>query len=349
MDAYYEMLNSEKRVLEDRLYEAEYNYEQALKELETLRTSHAEPAATDASEKPTSPPPSGPEFRAPLRGESAAPSKANVEAPEIPDGPPKVELPPGFEDDARKPTPSSVIRKAALRTEAETLKPATPRKPLGDEELAAAVIAALDQHVDHIHINPRVTTGIDLDGHPGDDGILAVIEPRNKSGQFLAAPGAVTIALIDPAIQGDAGRVGRWDFDQAEAAQFLQQDGSEAGFHFQVPWQGVEPCNERLHLFIRYVTEDGTKIDADREISVRLASRVAQGWTPRPEREGTEVENAEVPVSWMQNPGDNAPTAVRAVGEVLLPAPPSAGASNSTSPLSTKPAKPTGRFWKPSR
>ena len=39
MDAYFEMLNAEKRVLEDRLYEVQYDYEQALAELETCRNS----------------------------------------------------------------------------------------------------------------------------------------------------------------------------------------------------------------------------------------------------------------------------------------------------------------------
>jgi hypothetical protein len=352
MDAYFEMLNSEKRVLEDRLYEVEYNYEQALKELESFREQAEKEPAVDGSSKPSKPP--TPEFRAPPQRDQK-PSKSRTSEPlEVPSELPKIELPPGFEDGARKPSTPSVFRKAASRTERDaihpvadsaTSQPVSSRKPTSDQELAAALVAALDHHVDHIYIDPRSTSGVDLDGHPGDDGISVWIEPRNKNGQFLEAPGPVTIALLDPSVPGEGARVARWDFDQADVAKSLEQGPPNRGFHFQVPWPDAEPCSERLHLFIRYVAEDGRKVEADREISVRLVSRVAQGWTPRPDRGESEAASGEVPVSWTQDEGDNTPTAIRAVGMESLPSPRSTNSPTEVGGSSKAP----GRFWMPFR
>ena len=52
-DVYFEMLNAEKRVLEDRLNELEYRHEIALKELETCNSkgSSGDSRTSPASER----------------------------------------------------------------------------------------------------------------------------------------------------------------------------------------------------------------------------------------------------------------------------------------------------------
>ena len=87
-DAYFDMLNAEKRVLEDRLYETQYNYEQAVAELEAARgnaKSGKKPAGRARSDESEGP------LTEPKEDEPDA-------TPELP----KIELPPGVEEGKRR-------------------------------------------------------------------------------------------------------------------------------------------------------------------------------------------------------------------------------------------------------
>jgi len=178
-DAYFEMLNAEKRVLEDRLYDAEYNYEQALAELKAARGTTKEgrkPFAgkrTAESEQP---------LTEPAEEEPGQDSGVPTEVPELP----KIELPPGVEEGKRRSSgPAAVRPAAAVKTEVPVVT--TGKRRLNDEQLAAAIVSALDQRVESIYLNPRVSGGADFDGQPGDDGIRVLVEPRNRSGGLPAS------------------------------------------------------------------------------------------------------------------------------------------------------------------
>ena len=80
MDAYFELLNSEKRVLEDRLYELEYDYQKALKELEEYRDGQKQ----QESSNQLGPEPSGERSEATDDGDSQHESENGMEL-DIPD------------------------------------------------------------------------------------------------------------------------------------------------------------------------------------------------------------------------------------------------------------------------
>ena len=98
-DAYFDMLNAEKRVLEDRLFETQYNYEQAVAELEAARGN------TKGGKKPAGRTRSD-ESEGPLTEPQADEPR---EAPELP----KIELPPGVEEGRRRKTNSAAMRPAS--------------------------------------------------------------------------------------------------------------------------------------------------------------------------------------------------------------------------------------------
>ena len=47
-------------------------------------------------------------------------------------------------------------------------------------------------------------------------------------------------------------------------------------------WPADPPKHNRLHLFVRYVTADGRRLEANAPIDVALAGERQAGWTPAP-------------------------------------------------------------------
>lgn len=263
VDVYFDMLNAEKRLLEDRLFEAEYNYERALRELQTCRTRSTpeRPRETRDDDNRRPPPievPDLPEIELPPGFSSAEVRWSDRRARPVGTG-----VAPGFSDPS---DPGPIVRSGRERAEPST--PAASRPPT-------------DQRVVAIDLNARRTGGIELDGIPGDDGISVLIEPRNAAGQFVAKPAAISIVLLDPLQRDDQARFARWDFDLSAAQRMMKPQGSDRGLHVQVPWTETPPTTDRLHLFVRYSTEDGRVLESDREIVLRLPGMVADRWTPR--------------------------------------------------------------------
>ena len=260
VDAYFDMLNAEKRILEDRLFEAEYNHEKALRELEACRTKPVPSRSRDQRDED--------DRRLP-------PS----EAPDLPE----VEFPPGFSrsdgrltDDRFRPVGTGVLPLAEYPSSRDdSIRPQVPdtRSPAQTG----------DQRVATISLNSRCTGGIDLDGMPGDDGLSVLVEPRNAEGQFVAQPAAVSLVLLDPLERGDRARFARWDFDRSAAQRMMKTQGLDRGLHIRVPWPDVPPTTDRLHLFVRYTTDDHRILESDREVLIRSPELVADRWTPRAE------------------------------------------------------------------
>jgi hypothetical protein len=142
------------------------------------------------------------------------------------------------------------------------------------------------RQVASIAIDRALTGGVSADGIPGDQGLLVVVEPRDRAGRTVDAPAEISIVLLDPALKdrdGTALRVARWDFTAAETAALFRRNGARKTIHLTTPWLGDPPAHGNLHLFVRYVTGDGRKLQADTPVVVALpsdatrrASQVAQ-------------------------------------------------------------------------
>jgi hypothetical protein len=262
---------------------------------------------------------------------------------------PKIELPPGVEEGKRKkPTPTAVRPASAIVGESAVVS--ARKRPLTEDQLAAAIVSALDQRVELIHLNPRLTGGADFDGQPGDDGICVLVEPRNRSGDFVPEPAHISIVLLDPAKSGDAARVARWDLDADAASEFLHTDTLDRGLLLRLPWQDAVPENKRLHVFVRYITADGRKLETDRDIKIDSADMVARSWTPRRTPLPEKAPGGEATVSWLPKSEPEKPAVVHAVAEVPAQSRPVRDAGSGSAPAaSASSPTPTGRFWKPDR
>jgi len=221
-------------------------------------------------------------------GPAAGPSvpsleKSSVFVPGEPDA--TIETP-----DAAKPgTPSDALdnrRAPAEGAPAETpsgeqLEEAPKFRPTGANFNSGALTgAAGGEQVARIALSPAMCGGYDADGKPGDEGISLLLQPQNTQGRPIAAPGEVSVVLLDPALVGESARVARWDFSAAETAGRFHSDAPTAGIHLQTRWPAAPPLHEKLHLFVRYTTADGRRLEADRPIKVALPGAPAPDWVP---------------------------------------------------------------------
>lgn len=148
----------------------------------------------------------------------------------------------------------------------------TPFTPAGDSRHVAAVV-----------LNRTLTGGISGEDGAGDQGLLVVVEPRDRAGRGIDAPADVSIAVLDPAVldtDGKAMRVARWDFNAAETAAMFRSAGSSRAIHLTTTWPGDPPTHNKLHLFVRYVTADGRKLEVNQPIEVALQGDRTARWTP---------------------------------------------------------------------
>lgn len=212
-----------------------------------------------------------PPARTPPAGGIRSRLQRPLEAPSIdsPDlGPPSIEIP----DLPQTPTPPA--------TESLPI-PTTPTRPQpGVPELLP--VKPSDPKVTHIHLNPLMTGGADFDGQPGDEGLSVLIEPRNAADEFVPQAGAVSVVVLDPAKEGDAARVARWDFTLSAAQQKLATASAASGIQLEMPWPASPPANNKLKLFVRYEGPDGRQLVTDRDIYITPPGQITRSWTPRP-------------------------------------------------------------------
>ncbi len=239
----------------------------------------------------------GPELeRAPrYRGGGAAPSapptpdvnQPNVELPSQPSR----EVPEEFKLPARRLPPETGEPPRRLPGPAEPGGPSLDgpgreedRHPSPDRNTAApagsAAVVPFDpsgdsRQVASITLERRLTGGISTGDGEGDQGLLVVVEPRDAAGRTVDAPADVSVVVYDPAVQeasGHAAMVARWDFTAAETAALFRRDGSEQAIHLAGGWPAELPKHSQLHLFVRYVTADGRRLEADGPVEVALGS-----------------------------------------------------------------------------
>lgn len=278
-------LERDLRLHEDRIYELEdlvTRYEQELAACQAQTAVPVGPAIVQPaiSRPATGPPPTGARSQpssAPAATQGRPPSGGQGASGGL--GVPRVEMP-------VESTPPGHIPQR-LRTRGVTQPPTGadgPRSaPPSERENPAPHrsmwrTGADNRQVARIMLNGLFTGGYDADGRPGDEGIAASIEPRDARGRLVAAAAPVSVVVLDPAEQGAAARVARWDFSADEIAALGQTTQKTEGIHLAMDWPDKPPAHGRLHLFVRYTTDDGRKLEAKQEIDVDVLGRQARRW-----------------------------------------------------------------------
>jgi hypothetical protein len=254
VNAHIDTVNAEYRQLEDYVYCLEDENARLQQQLDALAAARTpEPAAAPGATR-------GGLFR--NRPERVPRGGAT---PAAPADEPQIDVP-----GSSSPAPAT--------SPPEQIRPAGGEKPIAAAEPPAK---PADTKITHITLSPLFTGGADFDGHPGDEGLCIVIEPRNAGDQYVPEAGPISIVVLDPSREGEAARVARWDFDLSAARQKLANSGAAAGIKLELPWPATPPDANRLHLFVRYETADGRKLQTDREVFLTPPGQISNRWTPR--------------------------------------------------------------------
>jgi hypothetical protein len=150
--------------------------------------------------------------------------------------------------------------------------------PVGGTSIVPSADSA---QVDRITHHRLLVGGWEFDGRPGDEGIFLLVEPRDAEGRLLAAAAPVSVVLLDRGLAGEAARVARWDLTAEQVATLFRRLDVGEGIYLELPWSAAPPVHGHLHLFVRYTTRDGRRLEASRELDITLANQAAQqDWTP---------------------------------------------------------------------
>ncbi|HVX11700.1 MAG TPA: hypothetical protein VHC22_11010 [Pirellulales bacterium] len=152
----------------------------------------------------------------------------------------------------------------------------------------------IDLVVTQITLNRKLTGGHNVDGRPGDEGVMVVVEPLNAAGDLIEVPGEVSIVVLDPTLEGDAARVARWDFNSLEAADHIKRTPMGDGLHFDLRWPHSPPTHRVLNLYVRYTTSDGRRLQVEKQIEIdplggeEPADRVTENHDAKSDHVGTD-------------------------------------------------------------
>jgi hypothetical protein len=159
-------------------------------------------------------------------------------------------------------------RPASISAAAGVAASAIPFNPSGNSRQVASV-----------ELDRMRTGGINSGDRSGDQGLLVVIEPRDAAGRAVDAPADVNVAVLDPALEGEAARVARWNFTAAETAGLFRRTNAGGAMHLAMAWPANPPKHNKLHLFVRYVTADGRKVETNQPIEIALPGDKTARWT----------------------------------------------------------------------
>lgn len=253
-------------VLERELFHKEREIDQLKATVEDLQDTVRSQEARLAREKPSHDSDGGP--RQPSgAGDIGAPT------PELPGKP--TSRPP---DSLLNPGGSSP---PAVPDVPKELQESTKSISLGDPVASSVPFNPTGQsrRVASIAINGQMTGSLAAEGR-GSRGLLVVLEPRDADGRVLDAPAEVNVAVFDPALEGDAARVARWDFSAADTAALFRRVGPHKAMHLTLPWPTDPPKHSRLKLYARYTTADGRRLQASEPIDIGSPQDRTSQWIP---------------------------------------------------------------------
>lgn len=110
-------------------------------------------------------------------------------------------------------------------------------------------------YVDHIEID-RFSDTTDLDGQPGDDGVIIYLKLYDQEGHEFKAAGEINVGIYD-AVDGELRLIGAYNYDVDEAKK--QWHGRLWTYHYKLtcPWKNQQPRSREITVrvdFLDYLT-----------------------------------------------------------------------------------------------
>lgn len=305
-------LEDEIYELDDLAKRYQWELDSARKEIASLRTGQtASPAPTKLSSPPATNTPAAPVDPNSLRLPSVEVPSSSAPAGQLPESlrrrSPSNQNPTQNTAPGRLPSPGSLDppdgAKAPARLPNQNRPPvlqdpgasysryprrnyaqlAPPRRNYAQPAVRTVAAVAADRNLDNnqvaaITLNRTLTSGFKREGNGPDDGIRMVIEPRDAQGRLLPAVAPISVVVLDSQLPEEQARVARWDLTAEQVSTTYQNIPAGEGFFLELPWPEELPAHERLHLFIRYTTRDGRKLESRAELDIELKPNPQ--WSP---------------------------------------------------------------------
>jgi hypothetical protein len=163
--------------------------------------------------------------------------------------------------------------------------------------------------VSELIFNKLLTGGLNTDGHKGDEGVMAVVQPRDADGTPVMPLGDFSLMVMRPNPPGPPVRIARWDFTTEEARLAWRRSLLGEGMHFSLPWPADVPPGGEYELWARLIAPNGQKHLANTTIRIETPSGVAAG---RQRRDGFTSRGA---ADQLAPRGWNARPATQSVGD----------------------------------
>ena len=274
------LLERELRLQEDRIWDLTWKLEDSQRDLErcheeneALRDRLGRPAQ-DPPRRLLRTPPGGDE---PVLPDELDPPREAPPSPREPSRlperlrPPAVELPP---PDAREQVVPDRFRLPERIPVDEPDDLEESRGPaLGPRTEAASLRGSGDpDRVAQITLHEALTVG-------GREGLRIMVEPRNAAGQLVPMAAPIAVAVLDPEQPGERARIARWDFSAEEAAEAYYGTSAGEGIYLAMPWPQTVPGDRRLHLFVRFTTPDGRRLETDQPLDLSGGVERASRWS----------------------------------------------------------------------
>lgn len=125
-----------------------------------------------------------------------------------------------------------------------------------------------------LRFNAYLTSGVDRDGHPGDEILSVLLYPHDEQGGLVKLPGTIELRAVDLGAPEGQQEVGMWTFNPAQTKEAWHSGFLAAGYLFEEGWQRI-PQGSNITLYARFKTIDGRQFEAIQPLKVTVPSPAA--------------------------------------------------------------------------
>ncbi|QEG39973.1 hypothetical protein [Roseimaritima ulvae] len=157
-----------------------------------------------------------------------------------------------------------------------------PEPPLGRIPMPDLNPPALPEPAG-LTINPTFSGGHNFDSDPAIDGVYLVVQFVDDKGKIVDLSDVdidaeLAVELVDPDAEPSEKTIGTWKFSAAEIAA-MRRNSVQDGIHVAIRWTDTSPTGDRVMAKVRVFNED-TSLDGQSEVKLVGKGQIA-GWVPR--------------------------------------------------------------------
>jgi hypothetical protein len=123
------------------------------------------------------------------------------------------------------------------------------------------------------------TGGVDEDGRPGDESLMAVIVPRDADGSAVKIPARATVIAFEVNREGLKTPIGKWEVSPDQLRPTWRGGVLSSGYFVPLQWERP-PGTDRLRVAVRLATLDGRVFETDKDVTVRPLLGIAPHGPP---------------------------------------------------------------------